>query len=31
MRLLRLSGLMPKTMDIEPVLRDAKRQLHNED
>lgn len=28
--LLRLSGLMPKAMDIEPLLRDAKRQLHDE-
>jgi predicted unusual protein kinase regulating ubiquinone biosynthesis (AarF/ABC1/UbiB family) len=28
--LLRLSGLMPRAMDIEPLLRDAKRQLHDE-
>jgi predicted unusual protein kinase regulating ubiquinone biosynthesis (AarF/ABC1/UbiB family) len=28
--LLRLSGLMPKAMDIAPLLRDAKRQLHDE-
>jgi predicted unusual protein kinase regulating ubiquinone biosynthesis (AarF/ABC1/UbiB family) len=28
--LLRLSGLMPKGMDIAPLLRDAKRQLHDE-
>lgn len=28
--MLRLSGLMPKAMDIEPLLRDAKRQLHDE-
>jgi predicted unusual protein kinase regulating ubiquinone biosynthesis (AarF/ABC1/UbiB family) len=28
--LLRLSGLMPKGMDITPLLRDAKRQLHDE-
>jgi predicted unusual protein kinase regulating ubiquinone biosynthesis (AarF/ABC1/UbiB family) len=28
--LLRLSGLLPKEMDIKPLLRDAKRQLHDE-
>lgn len=28
--LLRLSGLMPKAMDFEHLLRDAKRQLHDE-
>ena len=28
--LLRLSGLLPKAMDIGPLLRDAKRQLHDE-
>jgi predicted unusual protein kinase regulating ubiquinone biosynthesis (AarF/ABC1/UbiB family) len=28
--LLRLSGLLPKAMDISPLLRDAKRQLHDE-
>ena len=28
--LLRLSGLMPRAMDIAPLLRDAKRQLHDE-
>ena len=28
--LLRMSGLLPKLMDIKPLLRDAKRQLHDE-
>ena len=28
--LFRLSGLLPRTMDIQPLLRDAKRQLHDE-
>ena len=28
--LFRMSGLMPKEMDIKPLLRDAKRQLHDE-
>jgi predicted unusual protein kinase regulating ubiquinone biosynthesis (AarF/ABC1/UbiB family) len=28
--LLRMSALMPKEMDIKPLLRDAKRQLHDE-
>jgi predicted unusual protein kinase regulating ubiquinone biosynthesis (AarF/ABC1/UbiB family) len=28
--LLRMSGLLPKEMDIKPLLRDAKRQLHDE-
>jgi len=28
--LLRLSGLLPKQMQIKPLLRDAKRQLHDE-
>ena len=28
--LLRLSGLLPKNMDIKPLLRDAKQQLHDE-
>jgi predicted unusual protein kinase regulating ubiquinone biosynthesis (AarF/ABC1/UbiB family) len=28
--LLRLSGLLPQKMDITPLLRDAKRQLHDE-
>ena len=28
--LLRLSGLLPKEMDIQPLLGDAKRQLHDE-
>jgi len=28
--LFRLSGLLPKSMDIQPLLRDAKRQLHDE-
>ena len=28
--LLRISGLLPKEMDIKPLLRDAKRQLHDE-
>ena len=28
--LLRLSGLLPKALDIQPLLRDAKRQLHDE-
>jgi predicted unusual protein kinase regulating ubiquinone biosynthesis (AarF/ABC1/UbiB family) len=28
--LLRMSGLLPKTLDIAPMLREAKRQLHEE-
>lgn len=28
--LLRMSGLLPKLMDVNPLLRDAKRQLHDE-
>lgn len=28
--LLRMSGLLPKQMEIKPLLRDAKRQLHDE-
>lgn len=28
--LLRMSGLLPKEMNIKPLLRDAKRQLHDE-
>jgi predicted unusual protein kinase regulating ubiquinone biosynthesis (AarF/ABC1/UbiB family) len=28
--LLRISGLLPKAMDLKPLLRDAKRQLHDE-
>ena len=28
--LFRMSGLLPKEMDIKPLLRDAKRQLHDE-
>lgn len=28
--LFRMSGLLPKEMDIKPLLRDAKRQLHEE-
>ena len=28
--LLRLSGLLPREVDIKPLLRDAKRQLHDE-
>ena len=28
--LLRLSGLLPKALDLKPLLRDAKRQLHDE-
>jgi predicted unusual protein kinase regulating ubiquinone biosynthesis (AarF/ABC1/UbiB family) len=28
--LLRLSNLLPKTLDIQPLLQDAKRQLHDE-
>lgn len=28
--LLRLSGLLPKNLDIAPLLKDAKRQLHDE-
>lgn len=28
--LLRMSGLLPKLMDVKPLLRDAKRQLHDE-
>jgi predicted unusual protein kinase regulating ubiquinone biosynthesis (AarF/ABC1/UbiB family) len=28
--LLRLSGLLPKDLDIKPLLKDAKRQLHDE-
>lgn len=28
--LLRLSGLLPKSLDIGPLLKDAKRQLHDE-
>ena len=28
--LLRMSGLLPRQMDIKPLLRDAKRQLHDE-
>jgi len=28
--LLRMSGLLPKEMDLKPLLRDAKRQLHDE-
>ncbi|MBK6568456.1 ABC1 kinase family protein [Candidatus Aalborgicola defluviihabitans] len=28
--LLRMSGLLPREMDIKPLLRDAKRQLHDE-
>lgn len=28
--LMRLSGLVPKTLDVEPMLREAKRQLHEE-
>ena len=28
--LLRMSGLLPKQMDVKPLLRDAKRQLHDE-
>ncbi|MFZ4480361.1 MAG: ABC1 kinase family protein [Rhodoferax sp.] len=28
--LLRMSGLLPRQMDVKPLLRDAKRQLHDE-
>lgn len=28
--LLRMSGILPKELDIQPVLRDAKQQLHDE-
>ncbi len=28
--LFRMSGLLPKAMDVKPLLRDAKRQLHDE-
>ncbi len=28
--LLRMSGLLPKQLDLKPLLRDAKRQLHDE-